>query len=113
MWGGRVAKPALEPPLYVAALRSGSESVEKQGCSSEGGGVGGGISSQGGRMGFLIGNQGVVLSTNEFEKGLGVSTLMTMNSERRLQLYRPFCLNYQSTLLFAGLPQVMRQKCVS
>lgn len=41
MWGGRVAKPALEPPLYVAALRSGSESVEKQGCSSEGGGVGG------------------------------------------------------------------------
>ena len=30
----------------------------------------GGIASEGGRMGFLMGNQRVVLSTNEFEKGL-------------------------------------------
>lgn len=35
-----------------------------------GGGGGGGIASEGGRMGFLMGNQRVVLSTNEFEKGL-------------------------------------------
>lgn len=33
-------------------------------------GGGGGIASEGGRMGFLMGNQRVVLSTNEFEKGL-------------------------------------------
>lgn len=47
------------------------EGVEMQDCGGEeGGGGGGGIASEGGRMGFLMGNQRVVLSTNEFEKGL-------------------------------------------
>lgn len=44
--------------------------MQDSGGGEEVGGGGGGIASEGGRMGFLMGNQRVVLSTNEFEKGL-------------------------------------------
>lgn len=65
---------------------------------------GGGIAGEGGRMGFLMGNQRVVLSTNEFEKGL-VFTANDNEFREAAGAYCPFVGNPNQLLCIVWFPR--------